>query len=714
MWRLFSVLVCVLVSVSSQGNYANCKVSVVGAGWGGAYFAYRLAKTNTVPASKICIFEQSDRIGGRVYDYTNPLWEDLVVDLGAYRYSTSQQIAKGIAESILDKDVTCYNGAPCDETTGFRVYEDQYGNNAGYATGIRGLLQKVDNMGGRDVFMNHKLVNIRNNNDDDYPIKLVFKKGNVTVNVETKKVFLNMHSSAINQLRTPGNLLYTATTNYSLAALKAPYDIPAFKNFLWYEDAWWLTKLNFTTGGMYDFSVFPPIEDLRYADAPVKCYKLISGQRHYFDHPVAGGANGSKCYGALLGSYVSFDDDTYKWYLNWTTQAERNNGQVAVFIKTNDGSGRNAFINTLHQNIMAAHASFFAAAGINPADIAPPTSTVTGYWNASYNPFTPSFFINLHDVQSDKDSPDSALSLNTLAMKPAQNWDIFVGSEAYGISFGWAEGSLIMTERVLAAFFDLDRPSYIDTTYWNQNVLPYLPFVASCNADSDCKSTNNCVVGQCRHHKCEWVTRTNQPCNQDALCNSSQTICSYTAMCYGPTLDCSPDICLAGDCVPNAAPATPACHYFNAFGSFNLWWEFTGTNNDTINIAFSLFGNSYTAFGIGTDMIGADIWMGWIGHDGQGYVQDYYSTQFGAPSLDTDIGGTNDLKNIFISSAGFGEPTKIWFSRKVNTGDSKDKPFVQGPMNFIYAFGEEGIPGQLQYHGANRNHITVDLSTCPP
>jgi hypothetical protein len=429
---------------------------------------------------------------------------------------------------------------------------------------------------------------------------------------------------------------------------------------------------------------------------------------------VAGGVDGSKCYGALLASYVSFSDDTYRWYLNWTTQAERDNGQTAVFIRPDDGSNRNDFITTIHNNIMSTHASLFAAAGINPADIDPPTSTVTGYWNASYNPFYPSFFINLHDVQSDKDSPDSAYSLNTLAMKPAKNFDIFVGSEAYGLSFGWAEGSLIMTERVLAAFFGLSKPSYVSTTYWNQNVLPYLPNVQNCNADSECKSTNNCVVGQCKQHKCIWNTRTNQGCAQDALCNSSQTICSYTGMCYGPAIDCSPDICLAGQCVPDVTPPTPACHYSNALGGFNFYWEFTGTNNDTINVLFSMFGNSYTAFGIGTDMINADIWMGWIGHDGQGYVQDYYSTQFGSPSLDTEIGGTNDLENIFIHSDGFGAPLQIWFSRKLNTGDSKDKNFVQGPMNFIYAFGEEGIPGQLQYHGANRNHITVDLSTCPP
>ena len=45
----------------------SCDVAVVGAGVGGAYSAWRLIEAGAVPGSGVCLFERSDRIGGRAY-----------------------------------------------------------------------------------------------------------------------------------------------------------------------------------------------------------------------------------------------------------------------------------------------------------------------------------------------------------------------------------------------------------------------------------------------------------------------------------------------------------------------------------------------------------------------------------------------------------------------------------------------------------------------
>ena len=49
----------------------SCDVAVVGAGVGGAYSAWRLIEAGAVVGSGVCLFERSDRIGGRAYSLHN-------------------------------------------------------------------------------------------------------------------------------------------------------------------------------------------------------------------------------------------------------------------------------------------------------------------------------------------------------------------------------------------------------------------------------------------------------------------------------------------------------------------------------------------------------------------------------------------------------------------------------------------------------------------
>jgi Monoamine oxidase len=64
----------------------TCKVAVIGAGTGGLYTAMRLVEEGKVAGSDVCIFEATDRVGGRLYSLRGFGPEnDISVDAGGYR-----------------------------------------------------------------------------------------------------------------------------------------------------------------------------------------------------------------------------------------------------------------------------------------------------------------------------------------------------------------------------------------------------------------------------------------------------------------------------------------------------------------------------------------------------------------------------------------------------------------------------------------------------
>ena len=60
------------VAVESKADTSlptHCDLAVVGAGWGGAYLAWRLSVDDgtTVAPAGVCVFEANSRVGGRIY-----------------------------------------------------------------------------------------------------------------------------------------------------------------------------------------------------------------------------------------------------------------------------------------------------------------------------------------------------------------------------------------------------------------------------------------------------------------------------------------------------------------------------------------------------------------------------------------------------------------------------------------------------------------------
>eukprot|EP00971_Amphidinium_carterae_P189009 3752249-Amphidinium_carterae.2 len=87
------LLICLSILVLSHSAWGRlhedtqdakvmCDIAVVGAGVGGSYAAWRAADAG----KSVCVFEMSDRPGGRIHSLRGmgPR-KDLVVEAGAYR-----------------------------------------------------------------------------------------------------------------------------------------------------------------------------------------------------------------------------------------------------------------------------------------------------------------------------------------------------------------------------------------------------------------------------------------------------------------------------------------------------------------------------------------------------------------------------------------------------------------------------------------------------
>ena len=79
------MLSIIALGAASALSPYSCDTAIVGGGPGGLYSALRLANSSTVKS--LCVFEALDRFGGRVHSLRVGKRDDLVVDLGAYRFA---------------------------------------------------------------------------------------------------------------------------------------------------------------------------------------------------------------------------------------------------------------------------------------------------------------------------------------------------------------------------------------------------------------------------------------------------------------------------------------------------------------------------------------------------------------------------------------------------------------------------------------------------
>lgn len=112
------MLILLVLLVVNIAVAATCHTTIVGAGIGGLYSAFRLQNASVAPAHKICVFEATDRVGGRAHSIRGAFPMQASVDPGAHKYRPVEHpITDAIIKKILGLSTTCwYRTADCLET----------------------------------------------------------------------------------------------------------------------------------------------------------------------------------------------------------------------------------------------------------------------------------------------------------------------------------------------------------------------------------------------------------------------------------------------------------------------------------------------------------------------------------------------------------------------------------------------------------------------
>jgi len=487
-------LVLVGSSASPDGPAlpGSCEAAVAGGGWAGVYFAFRLAEAGT----RVCVFEASERIGGRTYSHdflVGRRRDRFVLDLGAYRFTPDMHLPGDVILKVLKLPVACYEPSCLPANADFpppfvfnytaplvRIVGPD-GMPAGYVTAIEGMVDRIRRLGGQ-VFLGARLT-------DFAPAKsggrarLVFGQQAV----EAGTVLLNLPRQEI--LRLPSLRAATPARTVKMQEC-VKFDMPGdffppgqkfdlgrslTKAYAFYDEAWWHTRLN-KTEGQWPANAFIPTNTslgipvgIHFNDGPVRC-----------DAPALG------CRGFLQVFYSPSGESFYE-------DLRPSPWQPLGVVKAGaDAGGR---LRQLHAAIMEATAELFSAAGAEPPQ-EPPSLLAVGVWDRQGQGYTAPTKVYYSKSASTPGGPDpleracgvpglSEEEYRRSVLQPlgpggagplVANND-FVAAETERLYGDWAEESLLQAERGLR-LLGHGRPAWLDASYYEAKVLGGLEGVA--------------------------------------------------------------------------------------------------------------------------------------------------------------------------------------------------------------------------------------------
>jgi hypothetical protein len=110
---------------------------------------------------------------------------------------------------------------------------------------------------------------------------------------------------------------------------------------------------------------------------------------------------------------------------------------------------------------MAIHESQLQAVGINASDVPEPTGGIMGVWYDGEGLIRPCW--------GNTGNPNSAMRRQT--RHPIPEFEMFVVNGAYSNSGAWAVGALIEAETLVYEKFGISRPSWLDQSWYDSNIL---------------------------------------------------------------------------------------------------------------------------------------------------------------------------------------------------------------------------------------------------
>lgn len=450
------------------------------------YFAWRMAEEGR----SVCLFEATERIGGRTYSHTFQVGtrgENFTLDVGAYRFSADMHLPSDIILKVLQLPVACYEPSCPDAGLDFpppfhfpysaplvRIV-DKAGMPAGYVTALQGLVAKIRELGGK-VFMGARLTDaslLPGGSD----VELHF--GDQVVHAGT--VLLNLPRQEVLKLPT----LRAATPPRTVKAQECvKFDLPGkmfppgkslqlgnslTKAYAFYEDAWWHNRLNRTVG-QWPANAFVPMNTsegipigIHFNDGPVRCEAPLKG-----------------CRGFLEVFYAPAEETFFEGL------RPDANHPMGVLAAADDALGKLA---KLHRAVMEATAPIFKEVAVAPPTDAP-TLLVVGVWDRAgegYTAPTKVYYSTAADVPGGPDPLERACGVPGLTeaeyrqsmLTPIEgashlliannDWVAQTTETLFG---DWAEESLLQAERGLR-MLGVARPQWLDATYYQAKVAAF-------------------------------------------------------------------------------------------------------------------------------------------------------------------------------------------------------------------------------------------------
>mmetsp|Transcript_104917 Transcript_104917/g.328450 ORF Transcript_104917/g.328450 Transcript_104917/m.328450 type:complete len:453 (+) Transcript_104917:39-1397(+) len=432
--------------------------------------------------SQVCLFEATDRIGGRTFSHTLEAGrrrERFTLDVGAYRFTPDMHLPGDVILKVLRLPTACYE-PDCEPagkdfpppfmfnyTAPLRRIVDAEGMPAGYVTAIEGLVEEIKARGGK-VFMDARLVDLE-------PAANVTKLVFANFTVAAKQVLLNLPRQSL--LGLPS---LAAATPRRTAKMQAcvKFDMPPelfpgglfkgkslSKAYAFYDDAWWHTRLN-KTEGQWPENAFDPITTSQ--GVPIGI--------HFNDGPVRCEAPGKGCRGFLQVFYSIADTGFF------TSIRKDPEQPLGVVTPDADSEGR---LSRVHAAVLEALGPLFERAGVAPPAEAP-SMLVVGVWDRTGHGQTAPTKVYYSTSSSLPGGPDPLeracgvpgltereyreamlTPLGSPRVLAANNdWSALQTERLFG---DWAEESLLQAERGLR-LLGLPRPAWLDEGYYEKNV----------------------------------------------------------------------------------------------------------------------------------------------------------------------------------------------------------------------------------------------------
>eukprot|EP00967_Tisochrysis_lutea_P094058 scaffold136514_cov26-Tisochrysis_lutea.AAC.3 len=451
---------------------------------------------------------------------------DTVLDMGGYRtFDTISPRTQFLITERLGLSLGCYDPISCLG----KVIVDGEGNRIGFVTFLEKMLEEITELGVR-YFPGHAVTSLERAGEDylvnvaalPFPIaasRVILAVPQYPLQQPRRRHRPSQHRRLTSFARALPQILRASPTvevgDDLYTAIHSLQPVHAVKFYLYYEDAWWITKLGLEEGGFTaeGNAVSPPLEG-RYHDGDIKC-----------------NADKTSCHGWLQTQYFwDFSGRTQNYFARFQKSRD---SPVTMMSEISDGAKA---IADVHAKVLQYH-------NLSPQEVPPPIEGALVTWNLA-TPFANTGWHYWTD----------ATKVNDL-QQFLSDQRLHLVNEAFSATPSWAEGAILMADTMIEDLFGIPPP-HDPVDYLARNYISETWADAPQSAGFPDICENTCTRIDTGEPFPGFVG--NGACNDGGEGSSVIQVCEYGTDCA----DCGPRSMAGG---PGGAVAEdPACFLGNA------------------------------------------------------------------------------------------------------------------------------------------------------